>query len=38
LAEIKGRLANMPTTVTLFGLVITVFGAAFALVKLASLH
>ena len=38
LAEIKGRLASMPTTVTLFGLVITVFGAAFALVKLASLH
>ena len=38
LAEIKGKLSNMPTTVTLFGLVITVFGAAFALVKLASLH
>jgi hypothetical protein len=38
LAEIKGKLSNMPTTVTLFGLVVTVFGAAFALVKLTSMH
>jgi hypothetical protein len=31
LAEIKGKLSNMPTTVTLFGLVITVFAAAFGM-------
>jgi len=38
LAEIKGKLSNMPTTIMLFGLVVTVFAAAFALVKLANLH
>jgi hypothetical protein len=31
LAEIKGKLSNMPTTVTLFGLIVTVFAAAFGL-------
>jgi hypothetical protein len=38
LAEIKGRLSNMPTTVTLFALVLTIFAAAFGLLKLASPH
>jgi len=42
LAEIKGKLSNMPTTVTLFGLVITVFAAAFgmslAVLKFAAGH
>jgi len=41
-SEIKGRLANMPTTVTLLGLVVTIlaagFGMALAVVKLASGH
>jgi stress response protein SCP2 len=38
LAEIKGKLSNMPTTITPLALVVTVFGAAFALVKLANLN
>jgi hypothetical protein len=39
-AEIKGKLSNMPTTVTLLGLVVAVlaagFGMALAVAKLAS--
>jgi len=42
LAEIKGKLSNMPTTATLFGLVVTVFAAGFgmslAVLKIASGH
>jgi hypothetical protein len=38
LAEIKGKLSNMPTTVTLFALVLTIFAAAFGLLKLSSTH
>jgi hypothetical protein len=42
LAEIKGKLSNMPTTATLFGLVVTVFAAGFgmslAVLKIASSH
>jgi hypothetical protein len=42
LAEIKGKLSNLPTTVTLLGLVVAVlaagFGMALAVAKLASGH
>ena len=32
-AEMKGRLSQMPTTVQLIGLIFAIFGAAFALLK-----
>ncbi|MGE0258811.1 MAG: hypothetical protein AB7T18_08655 [Alphaproteobacteria bacterium] len=39
IAEIKGRVSQMPTSVQLLfmqaGLIVTLFGAAFALLKLA---
>jgi hypothetical protein len=42
LAEIKGKLSNMPTTVTLLGLVVTIlaagFGMALAAVRLVGGH
>ncbi|HWB49763.1 MAG TPA: hypothetical protein VG651_11680 [Stellaceae bacterium] len=42
LAEIKGRLTNMPTTVTLLATVVTIlaagFGMALAVAKLSSGH
>lgn len=42
LAEIKGKISNMPTTVTLLGLIVTIlaagFGMALAVVRLASGH
>jgi hypothetical protein len=40
LAEIKGRISNIPTTVTLLGLIVTIlaagFGMSLAVVRLAS--
>jgi hypothetical protein len=42
IARIDGKLSNMPTTVTLLGLIVTImaagFGMALAVAKLASSH
>ena len=42
LAEMKGKLSNMPTTFQLVfmqaGLILTIFAAAFGLLKLSSIH
>ena len=42
LAEMKGKLSNVPTTLQLVfmqaGLILTIFAAAFGLLKLSSIH